>query len=77
MIFGADTFDKESCSAVARPFVFSGNTFCPATVPELKLPVNGFSLQMTTGAATGDYPAPVPTPAPAAAMLILGWFGSG
>ena len=83
MIFGADAFDKGSCSAVARPFVFSVNIFCPATVPGLKLPVNEFSFQMTTGAATAGDPAPdtahapAPAPALAPAILILGWFGSG
>ena len=76
MKFVADTFDKGSCPAVARPFVLSRNIFCPATVPGLKLPVNGFSFQMTTGAATADAPAPDPAHAPAAAMFMLGWFGS-
>ena len=42
MILVADVFDKGSCPAVASPFVFSRNIFCPATVPGLKLPVNGF-----------------------------------
>ena len=75
MIFCADAFDKGSCSAVDRLFVFLRNIFSPATVPGLKLPVNGFSFQMTTGAATDG--SPDLAPAPAAAMLILGWFGSG
>ena len=75
MIFGADTFDKGSCSAVARSFVLSRNIFCPASSPGLKLPVNGFSFQITTGTATAGAPAPAPDPA--AAMLILGWFVSG
>ena len=75
MIFGADTFDKGSCSAVARSFVFSRNIFCPENVPGLNFPVNGFSFQMITVTATAV--APVPDPDTAAAMLILGWFGSG
>ena len=73
MIFVADAFDKGSCPAVVRPFVFSRNIFCTATVPGLNLPVNGFSFQMTNGAGTDGAPAP----APAAAMFMLGWFGSG
>ena len=77
MIFGADAFNKGSCSAVARPFVFSRNIFCPVTVPGLHLPVNGFSFQMTTDAATAGAPDPAPDPSPAPAMLMLGWFGSG
>ena len=68
MILVADAFDKGSCPAVASPFVFSRNIFCPATVPGLKLPVNRFSFQMTTGAAT--YGAPAPTDV----IFILGWF---
>ena len=75
MIFVADAFDKGSCPAVAKPFVFSRNIFCPDTVPGLKLPVNGFSFQMTTGDKT--YGAPAPAPAPADDMLLLGCFGSG
>ena len=75
MILVADAFDKGSCPAVARPFVFSRNIFYLATVPGLKLLVNGFSFQMTTGAATAG--APSPAPATAAAMFMLGWFGSG
>ena len=62
MILVADTFDKGSFPTVASPFVFSRNIFCPATAPRLKLPVNGFSFQMFTGA-----------PAPASAMFMLGW----
>ena len=73
MVFVADTFDKGSCPDEAIPFVFSRNIFCPDTVPGLKLPVNGFSFQMTTGAATAGDPAP----APAVVMFMLGWFGSG
>ena len=75
MIFFSDAFDKGSFPTVARLFVFSRNIFCPATVTGLKLPVNGFSFQMTTGAATSG--APAPDPAPAASILMLGWFGSG
>ena len=71
MIFVADAFDNRRCPAVARPFVFSRNIFYPATVPGLKLPVNGFSFQMTTGAATAG------APDPAAAMFMLGWSRSG
>ena len=77
MIFGADAFDKGSCSAVARSFVFSRNIFCPATVPGLKFTVNVFSFQMNTGVATAGAPAPDPAPAPVAVMFMLGWFGSG
>ena len=75
IIFVADAFDKGSCPVVARSFVFSRNIFCPATIPGLKFPVNGFSFQMTTGVATAGAPAPDPAPAPA--MFMLGWFGSG
>ena len=71
MILVADAFDKGSCPAVASPFVFSRNIFCPATVPGLKLPVNRFSFQMTNGAATaGDHD-------PAAAMFMLALSRSG
>ena len=75
MIFVADVFDKGSCPAVASPFVFSRNIFCPATVPGLKFPVNVFSFQMTNGAATAGAPAPAPDGD--AAMFMLGWFRSG
>ena len=71
MILVADAFDKGSCPAVASPFVFSRNIYSTDTVPALKKPVNGFSFQMTTGAATAG------APAPAAAMFMLGWFRSG
>ena len=74
MIFVADAFDKGGCPAVARPFVFSRNIFCPATAPGLKFPVNGLSFQMSTGATTAH--ARAPAPAPADAMFMLGWFGS-
>ena len=79
MIFVADAFDKGSCPAVARPFVLSRNICCPATSPGLKLPVNVFSFQMTTGAATAGAPAgaPAPSPTPDASMFMIGWFGSG
>ena len=40
------------------------NIFCPATAPGLNFPVNGFSSQMTAGAATAGAPAPAPAPAP-------------
>ena len=75
MIFVADAFDKGSCPAVARPFVFSRNIFCPATVPGLNMPVNGLSSQLTTGAATAGALATAPDLT--AAMFTLGWFGSG
>ena len=52
---------------MASPFVFSSNIFCPATILWLKLPVNGSSFQMTTGAATDG--APTPT----AVMFMFGW----
>ena len=71
MILVADAFDKGSFPAVASPFFFSRNIFCLATIPGLKLPVNGFSFQMTTGAANAG------APSPAAAMFMLGWFRSG
>ena len=71
MILVADAFDKRSFPAVASPFVFSRNIFCPAIVPGLKCPVNGFSFQVTTGAATAG------APAPAATMFMLGWSRSG
>ena len=71
MIFVADAFDKVSFLAVASPFVFSRNIFCPDTVPGLQFPFNGLSFQITTGAATAG------SPAPAAAMFMLGWFRSG
>ena len=71
MILVADSFDKGSCPAVASPFVFSMNIFWPTTVPGLKCQVNGFSFQMTTGAATAG------APAPAAAMFMLGWSRRG
>ena len=66
MILIADAFDMGSCPAVASPFLFSRNIFCTATVPWLKLPVNGFSFQMNTGAGTAG------APAPDAAMFMLG-----
>ena len=75
MIFVAYAFDKGSCSAVARPFVLSRNIFCPATIPGLKLPVNGFSFQITTVVATTGNHAP--DTASDSAVLMLGWFGSG
>ena len=71
MVLVADAFDKGSCPAVASPFVFSGNILCPATVPGLKFPVNGFPFQMTTGAVTAGAPAPDP------AMFMLGCSRSG
>ena len=71
MIFVADAFDKGSCPAVARTFFFSRNIFCPATVTGLKLTVNGFSFQMTTGAATAG------ATTPAAAIFMLGLFRRG
>ena len=67
MILVAGAFDKGSFPAVASTFVFSRNIFCPATVPGLKFPVNGFSFQMTTGAVTAG------APSPAAAMFMIGW----
>ena len=76
MIFVADAFDTVSCPAVARPFVFSRNILCLATVPGLTLPVNGFSFQITTGAATDGAPDPALAPTPSAAVLMLGWFRS-
>ena len=76
-IFVADAFDNGSCPVVDRPFVFSSNIFCPATVPGLKFLVNGILFQMTTGDMTAGDPDPAPAPAPADAMFMLGWFGSG
>ena len=66
MILIADTFDKGSYPDLASLFVFSRDIFCPDTVRGLKLPVNGFSFQITTGAATSGAPAPT------AAMFMLG-----
>ena len=71
MVLVTDAFDNGGCPDVASPFVLSRNILCPANVPGLKLPVNGFSFQMTTGAATAG------APDPAEAMFMLGWFRSG
>ena len=71
MILVADTFYKESCPAVASPFVFSRNIFCHATIPGLKFPVNVFSFQISTVATTAG------ATSPAANMFMLGWSRSG